>query len=576
MFKKHFLLFLMPLMMAAFLFLHPVREIAFSSSNNNNSNYNYKYNSAKNGETDELFNKVMCGYQGWFGAPGDDLDNDASWFHWCLGGTEPTPGTITIDSWPDYSEYQEESLFYPENYDWFYPNGEKAGFFSSNLEETVLLHCKWMHDYGIDGVFLQRFTSRFNNVEIKVRYGNVLRHILKGAEQYGLKVVIMYDVSGTTIRSISPLVKEDWIYLVDVIRLPEHPCYQYHRDKNGERLPVVAVWGLGFIGTGSRGQAGRVIDFFKNSTNPSYRATLMGGVPGYWRFGIRDSKPGYEEVYAGFDIISPWTVGRFKNERGAEKWHREILAGDIQLTASRGQHYLPVCFPGFSNSNLTKNSQNSTGSAKEYPVKKSPFPEKPFKGELNAIPRNGGHFMWSQFYHWKQAGAKMLYIAMFDEVDEGTAIFKIAPTIEDLPNPNIFLSLDRDGHPLKSDHFLWMTGNAGFIIKHNLPFPKNQPKRFSEQSFNVERVRERAWIVERCFGKIDITINDTAISKMTIYRKENHGVFQELKTIHREELQDNTYTYIDEFLAEDKNYTYMLAAFEINGIPVGFSDRKTI
>ena len=118
--------------------------------------------------------------------------------------------------------------------------------------------------------------------------------------------------------------------------------------------------------------------------------------------------------------------------------------------------------------------------------------------------------------------------------------------------------------------------NAGFIIKHNLPFPKNQPKRFSEQSFNVERVRERAWIVERCFGKIDITINDTAISKMTIYRKENHGVFQELKTIHREELQDNTYTYIDEFLAEDKNYTYMLAAFEINGIPVGFSDRKTI
>jgi hypothetical protein len=575
-----FSLLLLLLIMTGFLFLHLLGGMVFSSSNNdndNNNDHNNNKSAITNNETDELYNKVMCGYQGWFGAPGDNLANGVSWYHWCVEGTEPTPDTITIDTWPDYSEYHEESLFYPKNYDWFYPSGKKAGFFSSNLEETVLLHCKWMRDYGIDGVFLQRFTNLFNDHRIKIRYGNVLRHMLKGAEQYGLKVVIMYDVSATNIRNISSLLEEDWMYLVDVMKLPDHPCYQYHHDKNGERLPVVAVWGLGFIGVGSRGQARSVINFFKHHSNPNYRATLMGGVPAYWRSGTRDAKTEYEEIFAGFDIISPWTVGRFRDEWGAEKWSREMIAEDIQLTESRGQDYLPVCFPGFSNSNLWKNLL-SKEEFKHSPWKYFPLTltEKPLKGELNSIPRNGGHFMWKQFYHWKQAGAKMLYIAMFDEVDEGTAIFKIAPNAEYLPNPTIFLSLDRDGYPLKSDHFLWMTGNAGFIIKHNLPFPKIQPTRFPEHSFNVNRVREKAWIVEKHFGRIDITMNDAAVSRMIIYKKENHGVFMELKTIHREELQDSTYTYIDEFIAEDKNYTYMLVAFDADGIPIGFSDRKTI
>ncbi len=554
-FKKDVLLFLMT--MTAFLVLHPEQGMVFSSSNNyshNNANANM------DGETDELYDKIMCGYQGWFGAPGDDpVSNNLSWFHWCLEETEPTPETITFDTWPDYSEYPEELLFYPVNYDWFYPDGKKAGFFSSNLEETVLLHCKWMRDYGIDGVFLQRFTSLLMSPNLKTRADNVLRHILKGVEQYGLKVAIMYDVSDTRIAKISPWLKEDWMFLVNTMRLPEHPCYQYHRDKNGERLPVVGVWGLGFLNVGSREEAWRVIDFFKKNTNANYRATLMGGVPSYWRFGERDSKWDYEAVYAGFDIISPWTVGRFKNERGVEEWRREIIEGDIQLTKQQGQDYFPVCFPGFSNSNLTKNSQDSTDVS-----------------QLNKIPRNGGHFMWSQFYHWRQAGAKMLYIAMFDEVDEGTAIFKMAPNAEHLPNPDIFLSLDRDGYPLKSDHYLWMIGNARFIIKHNFPFPKNQPVRISEHSFKVERIKERAWIVEKHFEKIDITMNDAAVSKMIIYKKENHGAFLEFKTIFREELQNNTYTYFEEFLARDKTYTYLLVAFDVNGIPIGFSDLETI
>ena len=45
-------------------------------------------------------------------------------------------------------------------------------------------------------------------------------------------------------------------------------------------------------------------------------------------------------------------------------------------------------------------------------------------GPLNEIPRLKGRFLWRQFCEAQRAGAAMLNVAMFDEMDEGTAIFK--------------------------------------------------------------------------------------------------------------------------------------------------------
>jgi hypothetical protein len=185
--------------------------------------------------------------------------------------------------------------------------------------------------------------------------------------------------------------------------------------------------------------------------------------------------------------------------------------------------------------------------------------------------------MWSQFYQWRHAGARMLYVAMFDEVDEGTAIFKLAPDPGRIPQPNhIFFSLDIDGYPLESDFYLWLTGTAGFIIKQNFPFPQHQPARLSEPWFNAERKIERAWIVGKQYGKIDITVHDTAVSRLTIYRKENAGHFIEQKTIQRGELLNGSYTWYDEPIVKDSTYTYLLVAFDAGGIPLGVSDRKVI
>ena len=54
-----------------------------------------------------------------------------------------------------------------------------------------------------------------------------------------------------------------------------------------------------------------------------------------------------------------------------------------------------------------------------------------------------------------KAGAEMIYVAMFDEVNEGTAIFKCS---DNPPVSEVAQFIDMDGKP--SDHYLWLTGKA--------------------------------------------------------------------------------------------------------------------
>ncbi len=53
------------------------------------------------------------------------------------------------------------------------------------------------------------------------------------------------------------------------------------------------------------------------------------------------------------------------------------------------------------------------------------------------------------------AGTEMIYVAMFDEIDEGTAIMKVSDTP---PNSDKAHFIDNDGAP--SDQDLWLTGQG--------------------------------------------------------------------------------------------------------------------
>jgi hypothetical protein len=80
--------------------------------------------------------------------------------------------------------------------------------------------------------------------------------------------------------------------------------------------------------------------------------------------------------------------------------------------------------------------------------------------KFNYVPRQRGKFLWSQFLGAKQAGTSMLYVAMFDEVDEGTAIFKCA---NDVPITQKSKFLNFEGLP--SDYYLKLVGVGTKLIE---------------------------------------------------------------------------------------------------------------
>lgn len=67
----------------------------------------------------------------------------------------------------------------------------------------------------------------------------------------------------------------------------------------------------------------------------------------------------------------------------------------------------------------------------------------------------------------------MLYVAMFDEIDEGTAIFKCTNNFP--VNNGGAKFVDYEGVP--SDHYLWLTGKASELMRNTGPFPTEMPER---------------------------------------------------------------------------------------------------
>jgi hypothetical protein len=90
--------------------------------------------------------------------------------------------------------------------------------------------------------------------------------------------------------------------------------------------------------------------------------------------------------------------------------------------------------------------------------------------QFDAMPRAKGEFLWSQFVAAKRAGATMIYVAMFDEVDEGTAIFKCT---NDTPVGGGAKFLNYEGLP--SDFYLRLTGDGAKLLRGELPLTEKIP-----------------------------------------------------------------------------------------------------
>jgi hypothetical protein len=145
-----------------------------------------------------------------------------------------------------------------------------------------------------------------------------------------------------------------------------------------------------------------------------------------------------EALIQAADILSPWWVGGPPTPEGVVKKFSETLPLELEWCRARGKEYMPVVFPGFSWYNLRKGTSPS-----------------------NMIPRLGGRFLWTQYVEAKKHGATMVYQAMFDEVDEGTAIFKVTSDPPDGEGKSQFVTYEG----LPSDFYLKLVGQASRLIR---------------------------------------------------------------------------------------------------------------
>lgn len=390
-----------------------------------------------------LEGRVVAGYQGWFRAEGDG--SGLGFTHYTRQG-KFEPGFCSIDLWPDLSEFDPDEKF-PTPFR--HGDGRVAHVFSSLHPKTVARHFRWMEEYGIDGVFVQRFASvvaRDARNQRRLRADNNKLILCRNAANASNRVYnLMYDLSGWKGEDFE-LLARDWKHLRTLMKLGTDPHDGFYLQLNGK--PLVSIWGVGFNDDRdySLEDAERFIRLLKH--NPEWGGmSIMLGVPYGWREQDRDAvnDKNLHRVLKLADVISPWAVGRYQDVDFASGKFVQNLVEDRRWCERNQITYLPVIFPGFSWHNL-------------------------YGEEIDAIPRRQGKFFWNQFVAARASGVNSAYIAMFDEIDEATAIFKCT---NDPPTGKDVNFLTYEGLP--SDHYLRLAREGRRLLRGELPLLPERP-----------------------------------------------------------------------------------------------------
>ena len=387
-----------------------------------------------------LVGKVICGYQGWYNCYGDG-STVRRWEHWSKGGQyntdrgKPAAGNMNIDTYPDITEYPSWTLYQTDLAD--FSDGTPAKLYSSYKEDVIDTHFRWMKEYGIDGAALQRFYMT-DGVFVTFR-DSVAARMMRSAERHGRIFYIMYDLGADVgLRSF----QSDWarVEKVGVIQSPNYAT------QNGK--PVICLWGYGFTHRADKPETCKaIIDWLKEEKG----YYVIGGVPTNWRTGNNDSWPDFQEVYDSFDMISPWMVGR--GVSGNDYLSR--LTADMDYCEEKSIEYQPVVWSGFAWYNMNYGKPS---------------------GIRNEIARNQGKFLWNQIKNVvADRKAKNLYVAMYDEFDEGTNITKAADSYLSIPSNQYFLTYSADGVFVSSDFYMRLVGHIGKILRGETEFTAQIP-----------------------------------------------------------------------------------------------------
>ncbi len=408
----------------------------------------------------------MTGYQGWFGTPNDGGTNS---FRHYNGSNGFKPGSASIEYWPDMREADVDEIHVTE---FTFNEGLPATVFSSANPKTVNRHFQWMKEYGIDGAFVQRFKSDFS---IRTTLDKVMVNALEGAENNNRAIAVMYDIganiyeNGTDTTSVNSRrtfhvneVFNDWKHLVDDLNITtrgDQQAYLYHNGK-----PMVALWGIGFPHrhnpTGLDMQFWiELVDKFRN--DPEYGGcSVLLGVPTYWRQGGNDCITGSEhtkmmELIKNADVIMPWHTSRF-NRTDMAVTYKNLVNSDLLWCDTENVAYAPCISPGIREKILAGNGYE------KY--------------------REGGYYFWDMAKAAVEAGSKLLYLGMFDEIDEGTQLHKINNTPPFYSNAVPFATYGTD----PEDHYLWLSGEVTRAMRGEFTMGSQYRMRASEAGFMTE------------------------------------------------------------------------------------------
>ena len=447
---------------------------------------------------------VMAGYQGWHGTPGDGCPHnpEENWPHYSNVSNKPfvfEPGVLRngFDLWPDVTEY-------PVTYEakgFTLPDGSTPRLYSSYDESTVDLHFSWMKEYGIDGVFMQRFVSQLTDPAGLAHSDKVLESAMTASNVHARAISVMYDMVGMTSSTSASVIINDAAALKAKYNLDDRSKGQrYFLYHNGK--PLIGLVSVGQASAEySISQAQQIVNGLQE-----LGFSIMLGVPAYWREpgkGDCTDDSSITTLIQDVDIIMPWLVGVYDYDgttgAGGGKFtsyfsdrieEKKIASyvyqqGDFTQAEEYGVEYCPLVFAGFSDRNIHPNNK--------------------------VYDRHHGDFYWQQIHKFINKGAKMLYVAMFDEIDEGTAIYKCLRQNEVPSNTygsdyyvvyengayrrsDTAVSVSGSGNwckkaseldvtfngienDLESDYYLWLTGQAGKVLKGEISLTETKPSR---------------------------------------------------------------------------------------------------
>jgi Ricin-type beta-trefoil lectin domain-like len=176
-----------------------------------------------------------------------------------------------------------------------------------------------------------------------------------------------------------------------------------------------------------------------------YQAALVGGVDPTWR---QAGTPEFQAMLMTMTALQPWSVGRVIKDpaTGYKIQNTTLWAGDMEKCKANNVMFIPVINSG-------------THIAGPPPIPPA----------VPVVPRRSGNYLWEQFVAASKTGTiNSAFIAMFDEINEGTQIMKIE---NNPPTQAPFLTYDG----ATSDYYLRLVGVGAKMLKNHTPITPTIP-----------------------------------------------------------------------------------------------------